>query len=215
MQPREEGVIKFDLRYTRADARAGELPAALNTWRNRLRELGLIGQRPDRYDGAGYGNVSRRIGPADAPVGQRGFIISGTQTGALAELDARHYCVVTAWDIRHNRVTAHGPIQPSSEALTHRAVYDQDAGIQVVLHVHSPDIWQAAGRLGLVRSDPAVAYGTPAMAGEVNRLFRETQVRQTGILVMGGHVDGVIAFGGNEQTAGRLLLETLERSRQT
>lgn len=214
MQAREEGVIKFDLRFSHAVARDSELPGTLNAWRNRLRELGLIGQRADRYDGAGYGNVSRRIGAADAPPGQRCFIISGTQTGALERLEARHYCVVTAWDIPHNRVTAHGPVAPSSEALTHGAIYDQDGAIQVVLHVHSPAIWQAAGRLGLVCSDPAVAYGTPDMAGEVNRLFRETAVRQTGILVMGGHEDGVIAFGADERTAGRILLESLERSLQ-
>jgi hypothetical protein len=214
MQARQEGVIKFDLRYTRTAARDEDLPAALNAWRNRFRGLGLIGQHAERYDGAGYGNVSRRTGPADAPAGRRRFVISGTQTGALAQLDARHYCVVTAWDLLHNRVTAHGPVRPSSEALTHGAIYDQDAGIQVVLHVHSPDIWHAARRLDLVCSDPAIAYGTPEMGGEISRLFRESALRQTGILIMGGHEDGVIAFGQDEQTTGHRLLQALERSRR-
>ncbi len=209
----EEGVIKFDLRYSYAESATPAPPAALNAWRNRLWQLQLIGQQADRYGGLGYGNVSRRIETADAPVGYRAFIISGSQTGGLARLEARHYCVVTDWDVLCNRVIARGPVRPSSEALTHGALYDQDDDIRVVFHVHSPTIWRESGRLGLVRSDPAVAYGTPQMADEITRLFRETDLSRAAIFVMGGHADGVIAFGTDENTAGTVLLNTLERSR--
>ncbi len=58
----------------------------------------LIGQDPARYDGYDFGNVSQRIGDIDAPHGKRSFIISGTQTGHLQELDSRHYTRVMSYD---------------------------------------------------------------------------------------------------------------------
>jgi hypothetical protein len=210
----EDGVIKFDLCHTPTEPVASLFPGALNTWRNRLWQRRLIGRQAGIYGGLGYGNVSRRVEPPAAPSGQRGFIISGTQTGDLARLDVRHYCMVTGWNVQRNRIIARGPIRPSSEALTHAALYDQDGDIRVVFHVHSPAIWQAADRLRLIRSDPAVAYGTPQMACEVAHLFLETDARQAGIFIMGGHADGVIAFGTDEQTTGTILLNTLERSLQ-
>ena len=211
----DEGVIKFDLRYTYAEPENPTPPAALNTWRNRLWQLQLIGQQAGRYGGAGYGNVSRRIEAPDTPAGHPRFIISGTQTGALARLDAKHFCVVTDWDVKRNHVIARGPVRPSSETLTHGTFYSQDDDINVVFHVHSPAIWHAAHRLGLACSDPAIAYGTPEMAAEVARLFSKMDVRRgASIFAMGGHEDGVIAFGIDEESAGAVLLNALERSQQ-
>jgi hypothetical protein len=43
----------------------------------------------------------------------------------------------------------------------------------------------------------AAEYGTPAMAEEVQRLFRETDVLQRRLFVMAGHHDGVVAFGAS------------------
>jgi len=210
----EEGIIKFDLRFTYAVTETPAQLDILNSWRNRLWQLRLIGRQAERYGGAGYGNVSCRIGAPDAPEGRRQFIISGSQTGDLPQLDVRHYCIVTGWNLQANRVIAHGPIRPSSESLTHGTLYDQDDDIRVIFHVHSPAIWQAAARLGLPRTDPAVSYGTPGMAREVARLFMSTNVWQRGIFIMGGHEDGVIGFGMDADTAGNILLEALECSQQ-
>ena len=211
----EEGVIKFDLRFTQGKLDPQDLPDDLRRWRDRLWQEQLIGQQTGRYGGYGYGNVSCRLAPFDAPRGQRRFLISGSQTGHLPQLDARHYVVVSACDIRHNRVTAHGPLKPSSEALTHAMLYDQDIGVHVVFHVHSPTIWQAAGSAGLAVTAADVTYGTPEMAQEVARLFSETGVRQQQLFAMGGHEDGVIAFGKDAQEAGSILLDCLARCRKT
>jgi ribulose-5-phosphate 4-epimerase/fuculose-1-phosphate aldolase len=209
-----EGVIKYDLRYTYTPPETPPPLAALNAWRSRLWRLQLIGRQAGRYGGIGYGNVSCRTGPLNAPEGHRQFIISGSQTGQLAQLHARHYSVVTGWDLQLNRVIAQGPIRPSSESLTHGMLYDQDDDVRVIFHVHSPAIWQASSRLGLQHTDPAAAYGTPEMAGEVARLFREADVKQTRIFTMGGHEDGVIAFGTDPQAAGTVLVETLVHSQE-
>jgi len=208
-----EGVIKFDLQYRLAQPVAQHELKELNAWRSRLWQLRLIGQDPQRYDGYGYGNVSVRCGPRDAPAGERAFLICGTQTGALPELDERHYTRVISYDAPANRVVAEGPVKPSSESLTHGILYDQDTRIQAVLHVHSADIWHAAGALGLPVTRTSVPYGTPAMAAEVQRLFRETDVLRQQIFSMGGHEDGIVAFGQTVAAAGDTLLAALAQAR--
>jgi ribulose-5-phosphate 4-epimerase/fuculose-1-phosphate aldolase len=205
----EEGVIKFDLRFTEQAPVSLEAFAELNRWRSLLWKQALIGQDSGRYGGYGFGNVSQRLPLSSDHDGQRAFLVSGSQTGGLPELRDKHYAVVTAYDPTNNRIEARGPIRPSSESLTHGVVYDQSNDIRVVLHVHSPDIWQAAVRLGLPVTAATVAYGTPAMALEVDRLFRETDVREQGIFSMGGHEDGIAAFGKTADEAGSCLTRAL------
>ncbi|MGB5260705.1 MAG: class II aldolase/adducin family protein [Gammaproteobacteria bacterium] len=209
----EEGVIKFDLRFSEHAPVALEYFTELNRWRSLLWEQALIGQDPIRYGGYGYGNVSQRLPHSPERDGQRAFLISGSQTGHLPELLAKHYAVVTAYDPVLNYIKARGPIRPSSESLTHAMVYDQSDDIRVVLHVHSPDIWLAADRLQLPVTDASVAYGTPAMADEVRRLFRETGVAGQRIFSMGGHADGIVAFGKTADEAGSILIRTLSDCR--
>ena len=209
----EEGVIKFTLQFTEAGPVDMQPIAELNKWRTILWQQALIGQDPARYEGYGFGNVSQRIGTDDAR-GKRCFIISGTQTGHLPALDSSHYTLVTRYDAASNSVSAAGPIKPSSESLTHGMIYDLDDEIRIVLHVHSPDIWLAADRLGIPVTDSAVPYGTPKMAAEVQRLFNETDVRDQKIFSMGGHEDGIVSFGTTAEEAGDILLRTLDASRK-
>ena len=210
----EEGVIKFKLDYFEAEPMEMQPFAALNRWRTILWQQALIGQDPARYEGYGFGNVSQRIGTGDAACGKRRFVISGTQTGHLQELDKRHYTRVMTYDAARNSVSAAGPIKPSSESLTHGMIYDLDSEIRSVLHVHSPDIWLAADRLGIPVTDSAVPYGTPRMATEVQRLFNETDVLKQKIFSMGGHEDGIVSFGTTAEEAGDILLRTLGASRK-
>jgi ribulose-5-phosphate 4-epimerase/fuculose-1-phosphate aldolase len=203
----QEGVIKFRLDFTEAlPLTPGEL-AELQTWRAILYRHRLIGQEPARYGGYGYGNLSHRLPPYAAPSHHRTFVISGSQTGDLAELGPEHYAVVEACYSEENRIVARGPIRPSSESLTHGAVYDLDSAIRCVLHVHSPEIWQQAAGLALPITDAAVPYGSPEMAAEVARLYAETDLQVRGIFSMGGHEDGIVAFGPTAQAAGDVLME--------
>jgi L-ribulose-5-phosphate 4-epimerase len=210
----EEGVIKFKLDFSMAGPVDLQPLAELNQWRTILWQQALIGQDPARYEGYGFGNVSQRIGDDDAVRGKRCFVISGTQTGHLPELDNTHYTVVKSYDAASNAVSAAGPIKPSSESLTHGMIYDLDNAIRIVLHVHSPDIWLAADSLGIPVTDSAVPYGTPQMAAEVQRLFKETDVYEQKIFSMGGHEDGVVSFGTTAEEAGEILLRTLDASRK-
>ena len=209
----DEGVIKFDLRFTRHAPLSLAPFAELNHWRGVLWERELIGQDPSRYGGYSFGNVSQRLPDSVDITGERAFLISGSQTGHIATLDADHYAVVSHYDPARNSITAYGPIRPSSESLTHGMVYDQSYDIRVVLHVHSPVIWQAAERLSLPLTAASVEYGTSAMAQEVARLFQDSSVARKKLFAMGGHKDGIVAFGNTAEEAGVILLDTLEQSR--
>jgi len=200
----QEGVIQFDLQWQQTGVINADL-TALSAWRGILWKLGLIGQDPDRYDGADFGNVSQRQDSSGR------FIISGSQTGHMEQVYERHYALVTDFDPDANRVVSEGPVRPSSESMTHGVIYRLDASVNCILHVHSPDIWNAAAELGLPMTRPEVSYGTPEMAAEVHRLFNETDVRERGVFAMAGHQDGVVAFGPSPEAAAVCLIKTLAR----
>jgi len=210
----QEGVIKFALEFREAPPLPAAELAELNAWRRILFLLGLTGRDPERYEGLGYGNVSLRLEPLAAPPERRRFVISGTQTGGLPELGAGHYTVVEACHPEANRLVAAGPIRPSSESLTHGALYALDADLRCVLHVHSPQLWRHAGPLGIPCTDPAAAYGTPEMAAEVRRLYAVPAVRAGRLFAMGGHEDGLVAFGESAPVAGTALVQALARALQ-
>ncbi|MFM8333814.1 MAG: class II aldolase/adducin family protein, partial [Candidatus Methylumidiphilus sp.] len=98
----------------------------LNAWRQILFRLGLTGLDPRRYGGLAFGNVSLRT------QGSR-FAVSGTQTGGKPRLGPQDYCLVTGFDLAHNRIHAEGPVKPSSEALSHGAVYAANRSVGCVL----------------------------------------------------------------------------------
>jgi ribulose-5-phosphate 4-epimerase/fuculose-1-phosphate aldolase len=182
----QEGVIKFDLAFTQSGAPSEEQYRDLEDWRHRLFQLGLTGQDPTRYGGLAFGNVSRKLNGYQ-------FLISGSQTGRMAHLKAEHYCFVDEVDLENNRLRAHGPIPPSSEAMTHGAVYQLNhPKIAVVLHVHCPTLWQNSRAFRLPETSTQAAYGTPAMAQEVAEICRASA---NSIIVMKGHLDGILAIG--------------------
>lgn len=199
----DEGYIKYAIDWTPGPAPFVEAARELDTWRRPLFEQGLIGHYADL--GIGYGNLSMRYGES----GQ--FLISGTQTGHLPITDERHYALVTAVDIDANTVSCTGPVKASSEAMTHAAIYALDERIGAVVHVHSDRLWQRY-RGELPTTDAAVAYGTPQMAREFERLYRATEFARVGIAVMGGHDEGLVSFGETLESAARRLLTLALRS---
>ena len=211
-----EGVVKFEVAHrTRAlEPRVfGETAQVLAGWREVLHRLRLVGRDPARYDGAAYGNLSARVGPwGEMARGRRRFLITGTQTGGRSRISLGELCVVERYDLTGNRVESFGPVPPSSESMTHGAIYDAAPSCRAVLHVHAPEIWLRARALGIPATRAEIPYGTPEMAREVERLFRESALAERGILAMLGHEDGVIAFGASAETAGAILVRALART---
>jgi len=191
----DEGYIKYVSDWTPGPAPDAETTALLDAWRRPLYDAGLIGQYEEL--GIGFGNLSARFG--------KQFIISGTQTGHLATTDAGHYALVTSYDIERNRVSSTGPVQASSETLTHAAIYELDSAINAVVHVHSPKLWESLkDRLPTTSAD--ISYGTPEMAREFSRLYSETTFSGDGIAVMAGHEEGLVSIGATlEEATNRIL----------
>lgn len=202
--PAADGVIKFRLDYRPASLPDWADTDALRYWFARCRSAALIGRDPDRYQGAAYGNISQR--------GTHGFLITGTQTGGNAVLHSHDIAWVTDYDITANRLSAQGPVRPSSEAMSHGQVYADCAAAGFVIHVHSPLLWRRANQLDLPITAMDAAYGTPAMADAVSRIVAAGTRLPAG-LAMGGHEDGVMVWGADAQQTGDYLFELVARAK--
>ncbi|MFZ5471189.1 MAG: class II aldolase/adducin family protein [Myxococcota bacterium] len=209
----DEGVIKFAARHeTRALEERTYLSTAceLIAWREILAQTGLVGQDPRLYGGAGYGNVSARVPPfGETGRGRRRFLITGTQTGGSACMGLGQFCVVTRYDVSRNEVDSFGEILPSSESMTHGALYDLAPSVRYVLHAHSPIIWRQAKELKIPTTPPEVPYGTPQMARAVETLYQQSTLPEVRILAMGGHEDGIVVFGRTADEAGAVMMRHL------
>ncbi len=195
----DEGYVKYKSYWTKAPVPAAAAAATeeLDTWRRPLIAAGLIGEYEDL--GIGYGNISVRCGEP----GQ--FLISGTQTGDVPLTSKEHYSLVTDYNTYANIVCCVGPVQASSEAMTHAAIYELDSNIGAIVHVHSLGLWQQL-KNNIPTTDASVAYGTPQMANEFRRLYRDTDFRKTQLAVMAGHDEGLLSFGTSlEEAATRIL----------
>ncbi len=204
-----EGVIRFNLEFAAASPPPDYDLEEIRVWRQRLRTAGVLGQDPARYDGYGFGNISRRLAPFTGLSTARQFLITGSQTGAIPRLSRTHFAVVRECHPAENRVVAEGPAVPSSESLTHGILYALDDTLRWVMHVHSPELWQNSALLRLPTTNPAAPQGTPEMSAEVQRLFAHTDLRRGKLFAMGGHEDGLVSFGRTADEAGNALLVRL------
>lgn len=195
MNTRDEGLIKFKLTLKRAPAPEKTQVIALEKWRALFFKLGLVGEYP--IDNIGYGNLSSRLF-------KKTFIITGSQTGHLAHLQAHHYTKVIDCDLKKGSVTAEGLIPPSSESLTHYGIYEANPAIQYIYHVHHQALWEMLkdGPYDCIEED--IGYGTLEMAEAAKVLLAD---KTSGVFVMKGHEDGIIAYAPTAEEAGKIILE--------
>ena len=204
----KEGVIKYRLDYLPGAPRDYPEIAELNAWRTILFQLGLIGQDSERYEGLAFGNVSFRLDNTPQ------FVITGSQTSGLTRLTNGHFSTILSADPSRNHIVAEGAVKPSSEALTHAAVYAANNKVNTVVHVHSPIIWQHYQALALPAIDSSIQYGTPAMAEAVLALFARNLLSEIPLFVMLGHEDGIVSFGNSIADASQVLIRTLALAMQ-
>jgi len=174
----------------------------LNEYRRRLLRLGTIGIDTN---GVSFGNLSVRNGAMS------GFYITGSGTGKLPELTPADCARVVAYYFARNWLQCEGLIVPSSESLTHAAVYESDPTTCAVIHCHDMKLWTAL--LHKVPTTPEeLEYGTPEMAYAVRSLFDKTDVLKKKIFVMAGHEGGVVAFGRDLRSAFAQLTKSKKRT---
>jgi ribulose-5-phosphate 4-epimerase/fuculose-1-phosphate aldolase len=195
--------IKFTCEQAAAEITPFDEFAELNVCRRKLLQLRLIGVDTNSI---GFGNLSIRDGRTN------NFYITGSATAGKPELTLADCARVVTYDFEKNWLRYEGSATPSSESLTHAAIYESDAKAGSVIHCHDSKLW-AALLNQVPTSSKAVEYGTPEMAYEMKRLFEITDVQSRKILVMAGHGGGIVAFGKDiEEAFAVLMRERTERA---
>ena len=194
--------VKFTFERTGAEIGRFDQLAELNACRRKLMVLHLMGVYAN---GVGFGNLSVRDGRTT------GFRITGSATGGLPELTSRDCVRVVAYDFTRNWLSYEGAAIPSSESLTHAAIYESDPSTSAVIHCHDSVLWATLLNRAPTTSK-AVPYGTPEMAYEIMRLFKVTDARSRKIFVMAGHEGGIVSFGKNFAEAFDILMRARETS---
>ncbi len=193
-----DGVIKYHVVHTHAQAPSFNTYPQLEALRSRLFALGLIGET---VDGIGYGNISQREGEHD-------FYITATQTGKQSSLTADEYVWIERYDFELFTVFSKGLHKPSSEALSHAMIYEIHSDIQAVIHVHSKPLWQMMIDRGELTT--TAEYGTADMVHEIANLYQSCDPFKHNAFVMKGHEDGIITFGKTIQQAEFKLYHTIQ-----
>lgn len=210
-----EGVVQYSFELVPSSPSTEWEARQIGRWRQELFARDVIGCDLSRY-GACYGNVSIRTGEFAAAPGRREFLVSCTQTGGLDHQPPATLCRVLAYDHERNHVRAQGPCPPSSETMTHGAIYDSSLDIRAIVHGHDPTLWSYLLAQGCPRTPPDVDYGTPAMARWAKKVVRAAMARpwrHPGILAMAGHQDGVVAWGPTAKQATERFLSAWSASR--
>ena len=188
--------VKFTYDRARSDVAPFTALVELNACRRKLLEMGLVGVDSN---GIGFGNLSVRDGAT------QNFYITGSATGSLAKLSLTDCVRVVNYDFKKNWLQYDGTATPSSESLTHAAIFESDPSISAVIHCHDLDLWRTLFDRAPTTSE-SVPYGTPEMAYEIMRLFRGNDMRKSKIFVMGGHEAGIVSFGKDLEEAFAVLL---------
>jgi L-ribulose-5-phosphate 4-epimerase len=182
-----DGYIKFNPQWIkRPISISSELLDKINHVRSILMTKGYLGVLSN---GIGFGNISVRYGNSDR------FIITGSATGGIPVLETSHLALVESVSIEENSLVCLGLTAASSESLSHAIIYKTIPGVNSVIHIHDAAFWKNNFDL-LPTSDPSAEFGTPEMAFSIEQILTMTKM-QEGILVMGGHEDGLIAFASN------------------
>lgn len=192
-----DGVIKYQLDFTPTSPLEPSSFLEIERVRERLFALKLIGVQ----EGIGYGNISQRVDSGS-------FVITGTQTGHLENLEDKHYSLIEEYRDREFYLKSSGAIKPSSEALTHGTIYNLDKDINAVIHVHSKSMWRFMLKGDYLKTED-VEYGSIEMIEEVNRIFSTNSPLDNPKFVMTGHEDGVMVFGRDLKEAELTLFSIL------
>ena len=197
-----QGAVKFNCHWTQSGpVISDEQFEIINYWREILFNMDLIGAYEN---GVGFGNLSIRIN------GGNQFVITGSATGEIPELEPGHYVKVSSFNIDDNAVQCSGPLKASSESLTHAAIYLADSDTNAVIHVHNFELWSDL-IYKVPTTNPGMDYGTAGLAKDISRLFFESDVFEKRIIVMAGDRAGILTFGHDIDEAVNVLMQYLKK----
>jgi hypothetical protein len=139
------------------------------------------------------------------------FISPVLQLGEYQNWLWRIVAKVVAYDFERNWLQYEGSTIPSSESLTHAAIYESDPKAGAVIHCHDSKLWAALLNQAPTTSK-TIDYGTPQLAYEIMRLFKQSDVRSRKILVMAGHAAGILTLGKDLEEAFAVLMHERKKS---
>ncbi len=181
----DEGYIKFNPHWKpKAISINNQLLKEINEVRTQLMEKNWLGISKE---GIGFGNISVRIKNSEQ------FLITGSATGGIRMLSKSDFAIVQACNIHQNSLQCEGETIASSESMSHAIFYQQIPSINAVLHIHDSKLWNHF-KNKLPTSDITASYGTPEMAISIQNTISKDA---SGIIIMGGHRDGILAYGKN------------------
>src|SRR5262249_21753652 len=146
--------IKFSCERIPGEINSFAALPELNACRAKLLDLHVLGMDPN---GIGFGNLSIRDGTTGA------FYVTASGTGGKPQLTRGDCAKVVDCDFKTNAVRFQGASVPSSESLTHAAIYESDATAGAVIHCHDSRVWTALLNQAPTTSKTA-EYGTPELA---------------------------------------------------
>ncbi len=196
----DDGVVKYSLEFEQTNEIAIKECKKIEKTRKRLYALGLIGAYKN---GIGYGNISLRYNNTNE------FVITATQTGELKSLKPKHYSLVNHVNFDTFKTYAKGMSKPSSESITHAAIYELDSNINAVIHVHNEKLWDYMLANNYLSTNDT-PYGTPEMVEDINDMYKNIDPSLNNAFVMKGHFEGVVTFGKNLKEAEKTLYEIVE-----
>lgn len=191
----DEGYIKFNIEHRFEKIEIPEpIFTQLSNCRTQMFDRGWIGETPE---GIGFGNISVFY--------DNRFFITGSATGAIRELSVEGYAEVLKFDIEENCVESKGMAKASSETMSHAVIYKSKSSVRAVIHIHNTLLWENnIDKLPTTAKE--VPFGTPQMAHEIQRIINNPDDFHKGIIIMGGHQDGIISYGETLNAAAEKLL---------
>jgi ribulose-5-phosphate 4-epimerase/fuculose-1-phosphate aldolase len=204
-----DGIIKYDrTNFSQCPPLPIDEYSKLEYWRKKLYLVNLIGEYKEEK--IGFGNVSliqdySKLLKTTNPQ----FIITATQTGKYSNLNGEHYTRILDFSINELKVQMQGPVEASSEVITHAAIYAQNSDIKAIFHVHSAAIWKLMIEENFSFTAENIPYGTLEMAKATQECVGKSNF---GLICMRGHADGVVAYGRTPEEAWKYLMQLYERT---
>lgn len=190
----EDGVIKFACTLIDSEPPQTAITQELIQWRDFFFKKKLIGVDEN---GIGYGNISHRISNSEQ------FVITATQTGHLETLKPEHLVTVKNFNFEGNSLTCEGKNKASSESLSHAAIYQALESIAAVIHIHDQVLWEKYYN-SLHATPASIEASTPQMAYALRDLVIKLGC-ENGIILMQGHLGGIVSYGKNFNGAAKEL----------
>ncbi|MDP7323628.1 MAG: class II aldolase/adducin family protein [Candidatus Woesearchaeota archaeon] len=197
-------VQKYEKRHTQTEPFPYSLVEELLYLRDVHHKMGWIGYKPFRYTEI-FGNVSQWID--EGVFGKKpGLLITGTGTGVKERIWGGDFAMVPDVDEDNFVITSYGPSGPSAEAGTHMKVSELMGRPKFICHPHAI-MWRLHKFFSYLTTVEGVDYGTKEMVQEFDRLLPLHQAKSDRLVIMGGHLDGIVSWGDTVEDAMKPLLK--------